>query len=77
MRAAIAALLAQLPPLPSPGQGSDSFRRMMTLFGTLMAIGALMGIAGHIIKVRAVVLVGVILVFAATGLFMIAVATHG
>jgi hypothetical protein len=77
MLARLAALVAQFPPLPSPGEGSDSFQKMMALFGTLMGLGFVLGILGHAFKARAVVLVGVLLVFAATGLFLIAVVQHG
>ena len=73
----LGALIAQLPQLPDPGEGSEGFRRMMSVFATLMGVGFLLGIAGHIVKVRALVLVGVLLVFGATGLFLVAVATHG
>lgn len=77
MHAALATLIAQLPPLPDPGEGSEGFRAMMRLFAILMGLGFLIGIAGHVVKVRVLVLVGVLLVFAATGLFLVAVATHG
>jgi hypothetical protein len=77
MLARIATVIAQLPPLPSPGEGSHSFQRMMALFGILMGAGFILGIAGHITKSRTLVAVGVLLVFAATGLFLVAVAQHG
>ena len=73
----LAFVIAQFPSLPDPGEGSQGFRRMMALFGTLMAIGFLLGVAGHITKLRALVIAGVLLVFAATGLFLVAVAQHG
>ena len=77
MLARLAALLAQLPQLPSPGEGSEGFQKMMTVFGVLMGLGFVLGILGHAFKARALVLVGVLLVFAATGLFLIGVAQHG
>jgi hypothetical protein len=77
MLARLAEVIAQFPPLPSPGEGSEGFRRMMTLFGILMGLGFLIGIGGHIFKAKALVLVGVLLIFAATGLFLVAVAQHG
>ena len=77
MQAGLATIIAQLPPLPDPGEGSESFQTMMRLFAILMALGFLIGIAGHVVKVKAMVLIGVLLVFAATGLFMVGVATHG
>ena len=77
MRAALATVIAQLPPLPDPGEGSDSFQAMMRLFAILMGLGFLIGIAGHVVKFRSLVLVGVLLIFGATVLFLVAVATHG
>jgi hypothetical protein len=77
MLAHLATVIAQLPPLPSPGEGSDSFQTMMRLFAILMGFGFVLGIAGHVVQVKALVLVGVLLVFGATGLFLVAVATHG
>jgi hypothetical protein len=77
MLARLAEVIAQFPPLPSPGQGSESFRRMMTIFGILMGLGFVIGIAGHLFKARVMVAIGVLLVFAATGLFLVAVAQHG
>ena len=77
MLARLAEVIAQFPPLPSPGQGSEGFRRMMAIFGTLMGLGFVIGIAGHLFKARFLVAAGVLLVFAATGLFLVAVAQHG
>ena len=73
----LAFVIAQFPSLPDPGEGSQGFRRMMAIFGTLMAVGFVLGVAGHITKLKALVLAGVLLVFAATGLFLVAVAQHG
>ena len=77
MLARVATLLAQFPPLPSPGEGSEGFRKQMAIFGILMGIGFLIGIAGHLFRSKALVTSGVLLVFAATGLFLAAVAQHG
>jgi hypothetical protein len=77
MLAGLAHVIAQFPSLPSPGEGTEGFRRLMTVFGTLMGLGFVLGILGHVFKLRAMVLVGVLLVFAATGLFLVAVAQHG
>ena len=77
MLAGLAAVIAQLPSLEAPGEGSEGFQRMMTAFAILMGCGFLFGIAGHVVKVKALILAGIIMVFAATALFMIAVAQHG
>jgi len=77
MLARLAAVIAEFPSLPNPGQGSQSFQRMMAIFGVLMGLGFVIGIAGHLFKARVLVATGVLLVFAATGLFLVAVAQHG
>ena len=77
MLARLASTIAQFPPLPNPGEGSEGFRRMMAIFGILMGVGFLIGIAGHLFKSKVLVASGVLLVFAATGLFLVAVAQHG
>jgi hypothetical protein len=77
MLARLAEVIAQFPPLPSPGEGSEGFRKMMSLFGILMGVGFLIGIGGHIFKSKVAITAGVLLVFAATGLFLVAVAQHG
>jgi hypothetical protein len=77
MLAQLAAVFAQLPSLPSPGQGSEGFRRMMAIFGVLMGLGFLIGIGGHLTRSKILVGTGVLLVFGATGIFLVAVATHG
>ena len=77
MPARLASMLAQFPALPDPGEGSEGFQRMMSIFGTLMLIGFVLGIAGHITKIKTLVLVGVVLVFAATALFLVGVAQYG
>ena len=77
MLARLATVIAQFPPLPDPGEGSEGFQRMMTIFGILMGAGFLIGIAGHITRLRPLIIAGVLLVFAATGLFLVAVAQHG
>jgi hypothetical protein len=49
----------------------------MAIFGILMGIGFVVGIAGHLFRSKVLVTSGVLLVFAATGLFLVAVAQHG
>ena len=77
MPARLAALIAQFPPLPSPGEGSDSFRRSLVVFGVLMGVGFVLGIFGHVFKSKVMVITGIVLIFGATGIFLVAVATHG
>jgi hypothetical protein len=50
---------------------------MMAIFGVLMGLGFLIGIGGHLTRSKILVGTGVLLVFGATGIFLVAVATHG
>ena len=77
MLAGLATVIAQFPSLDAPGEGSEGFQRLMTAFTILMGAGFIFGILGHIVKVKAMVLAGILMVFAATTLFLIAVAQHG
>jgi hypothetical protein len=77
MLARLASVIAQFPPLPSPGEGSEGFQRMMAIFGVLMGLGFVIGIAGHLTRSKILITAGVLLIFAATGLFLVAVAQHG
>jgi hypothetical protein len=61
MLARLATVIAKLPELPSRDVGTDP-----KPYVTVFAIGFLLGIVGHIFKVKLVVAVGVLLVFMAT-----------
>ena len=77
MLARLTTVIAQFPSLPDPGEGSEGFQRMMAIFGILMGAGFLIGIGGHLFRSKILIASGVLLVFAATGLFLVAVAQHG
>ena len=61
MLARLALVLAELPKLPSRDVGTDP-----KPYVAVFAIGFLIGIFGHIVKVKLMVAVGVVLVFTAT-----------
>jgi hypothetical protein len=61
MLARLALVLAELPNNPD-----DRYRTDPAPYITLFAVGFLLGVFGHILKVRLMVAVGVLLVFAAT-----------
>jgi hypothetical protein len=61
MLARLATVIAELPDLPSRDVGTDP-----KPYVTVFAIGFLLGIVGHIFKVKIVVAVGVLMVFMAT-----------
>jgi hypothetical protein len=68
--AALDPLLAQLPP-PSPPEDHGRFPIPPGIFYALFAIGFIMGLAGHLLRSTALVLGGVLIVFAATGVFVL------
>jgi hypothetical protein len=62
-------LLLAMSDFLDPGSGPDQsgdFEVSPSFFIVLLALGFLIGIAGHIVKSRTLVAAGVILVFAAT-----------
>jgi hypothetical protein len=61
MLARLATVIARLPELPSRDVGTDP-KPYITLF----AVGFLVGIVGHIFKVKVIVAAGVLMVFMAT-----------
>ncbi|MEA2397761.1 MAG: hypothetical protein QOK25_1317 [Thermoleophilaceae bacterium] len=77
MAAQIAAVLAQFPSVPNPGQGSTGLQGLLNVFYVLLGLGFLLGVTGHVIKSRTLVIVGVTMIFAGTGAFLIAVSGNG
>ena len=77
MLAQLAAVLAQFPDLPNPGNGSDTLNRLLHIFLILMPLGFVFGIVGHLTKTRTLVMIGALLVFAGTAIFLAAVAQNG
>lgn len=70
----LTALLAQfLDPSQGPEQGGD-FRVSPTFFLALVVFGFLVGTFGHIIKSKAVVLTGVLMIFSGTVLLPLGLA---
>lgn len=66
MLARLALVLAQLPSNPDPKYRTDP-----APFIALFAIGFLLGVFGHVLKIRLMVGIGVLLVFLATVLLPI------
>ena len=69
-------LLAQFN-VPSPGHPSDALGRWVAIFFVLMGLGFIFGVAGHVIKSRTLVAIGVALIMVSTAIFLIAVARQG
>ena len=65
MLAALVPVLAQFLPDDGPGQSGD-FEVSPTFFVVLLGLGFLIGTIGHLIKSRALVAAGILLIFAAT-----------
>jgi len=75
--ATLATALGQIS-LPGLGQeGPDDLQQLLTIFYLMMGGGFFIAIAGHIFKSRALVLVGIILIFTGTAVFMVAVGSYG
>ena len=71
----LAAIVLAMSDFLEPGGGPDpggDFRVSPSFFVVLLAFGFLVGIAGHIVKSRTLVAIGVILIFGATVLLPIA-----
>jgi hypothetical protein len=73
----LAALLAQVD-LPGLGQeGPDDLRSLLTTSFILLAVGFVIGVIGHVTQVRGLVIVGISVIFVATGFFLVAVGEYG
>jgi hypothetical protein len=73
----LAALLAQVD-LPGLGQeGPDDLRSLLTMSFILLTLGFVIGVIGHVTQVRAVVIAGILIIFAATAFFVVAVGEYG
>jgi hypothetical protein len=73
----LAALLAQVD-LPGLGQeGPDDLRSLLTTSFILLAVGFVIGVIGHVTQVRGLVIVGISVIFVATGFFVVAVGEYG
>jgi hypothetical protein len=68
--AALDPLLAQLPPL-SPPEDHGRFPIPPGIFYSLFGVGFIMGLVGHLLRSTALVLGGVLMVFAATAVFVV------
>lgn len=75
--ATLATVLGQIS-LPGLGQGGpDDLQQLLTIFYFMMGGGFFIAITGHVVKSRTLVLVGVLLVFIGTAVFMVAVGSYG
>ena len=75
--ATLATLLGQIS-LPGLGQeGPGDLQRLLTVFYLMLGGGFFIAVTGHIFKSRTLVLVGIILIFTGTAVFMVAVGSYG
>jgi hypothetical protein len=73
----LAAVLAQVD-LPGLGrEGPDDLRALLATSFALLTIGFVVGVIGHITQIRTLVAAGIMLVFVATGFFVLAVGEYG
>jgi hypothetical protein len=73
----LAAVLAQVD-LPGLGQeGPDDLRALLATSFGLLAVGFVVGVIGHVTQLRVLVAAGIILIFASTVFFVLAVGEYG
>ena len=73
----LATVLGQIS-LPGLDQGSpNDLQRLLTLFYLLLGVGFFLGVIGHIVQSRTLVMVGIGLIFLGTGVFMVAIGAYG
>jgi hypothetical protein len=73
----LVALLAQVD-LPGLGrEGPDDLRSLLTTSFALLVIGFVVGVIGHVTQIRPLVAAGILLIFASTAFFVIAVGEYG
>jgi hypothetical protein len=76
----VSAALTLLAQIKLPGldaSGPDDLDQLLSIFYLLFGVGFFVAVLGHITKLRALVAIGIVLIFAGTGAFMIAVGSHG
>jgi hypothetical protein len=73
----LAVLLAQVD-LPGLGrEGPDDLRSLLTTSFILLALGFLIGVAGHVTQIKGLVIAGITMIFVATAFFVLAVGQYG
>jgi hypothetical protein len=73
-----AALLAQIPDLPGLGdEGPNDLESLLNLSFLLMGAGFGIALLGHLTRIRALVAIGVLVVLAASGVFLLAIGRYG
>jgi hypothetical protein len=72
------ALLAQIPELPGLGdEGPNDLESLLTLSFLLLGGGFGIALIGHLTRTRALVAIGVLVVMAGSGVFLIAIGRYG
>ena len=73
-----AAFLAQVPDLPGLGdEGPDDLESLLSLSFLLMGAGFGIALLGHLTRTRALVAIGVLVVLAGSGVFLLAIGRYG
>jgi hypothetical protein len=71
-----AAFLAQIPDLPGLGDGPDDLESLLSLSFLLMGAGFGIALLGHLTRTRALVAIGVLVVLAGSGVFLLAIGRY-
>ena len=73
-----AVLLAQIPDLPGLGdEGPNDLESLLSLSFLLMGVGFGIALLGHLTRTRALVAIGVLVVLAGSGVFLLAIGRYG
>lgn len=64
--------------LPGLGEaGPSDLQQLLTVFYLMLGGGFFIAVAGHVFKSRMLVIAGIVLIFAGTAVFMVAVGSYG
>jgi hypothetical protein len=73
-----AALLGQIPDLPGLGdEGPNDLESLLSLSFLMMGAGFGIALLGHLTRTRALVTIGVLVVLAGSGVFLVAIGRYG
>jgi hypothetical protein len=73
-----AALLAQIPDLPGLGdEGPNDLESLLSLSFLLMGVGFGIALLGHLTRTRGLIAIGVLVVLAGSGVFLLAIGRYG
>jgi hypothetical protein len=74
----LAALAVKIPGLPGLGdEGPGDLDSLLTTTFMLMGVGFVITLLGHLTRTRALIAIGVLVVIAGSGVFLVAIGRYG